>query len=897
MKYVTREDDISVLQMSVRVTNCMNRVKLHTVGEFLDYPEDQFLDIRNLGKTSLEEIMRIRTELTGDSGTQFRLVDKEDLPENDSQADDIIVPGSAEEDSPVLLYNLPISEMGLSVRARNCLNREGWTTASQLVGKSLEDLLSVKNMGRKTAEEILATVSELSLRLSDQATGMAASGNNEIAALAEELASVFGGMTGTWALKLEQLREGNAYDRETLLNRLLQESEIRSAQKNAICDYLEAHEDQASMAELMDYMEMRLANGAFTVSLIEELENEERIERNGSMVLRRYPSAVDYAAGLKDERQKEVLLSRLSGKTLEETASVYDITRERARQIQKKALTGRPRLREDRYMYVFQTYYFSPEDFRLAFDEPDEVFSYLEIISGRKQTDTLPLEKALEDESISVKMRRQIERAVYKQFVIINGVRILKKRPELVRYVVSRFCREQTDYQDFLSYYEMFLEDHGLAEKEDLIIDSRTYENKLNACDYVLWAHGKRLRYYPIADHDSSELFSIITSEEYQNKELSARLFFLNYPELMRELDICDEYELHNLLRKAWPEEDDRVHFGKNPTLTIGQANRDDQVLNLLLQFAPISAQELAAKMEELYGFDQATSIGSYFNSFRDYYHNGVYSISAAALPQDRFSAMQTLLTGDYYSIAEIQKQYLKRFPSAQRTDINPYTLNTLGFHVYSGYVVSRRFANATDYFSHLLTGNDITDLNGINREIQNIGAFSSTLAHLRQRRELVEFEPHQLIHIRRLETGGITREKLEDYCNSVYSRLGHNRVFTIHSLRSSGFAHELDDFGFDDWFYSSLLCEDPRFSSRRIGGTRLLYSGQRAITLEDLLLDLLLEREKLEIYELKDLLEDEYGICLEKDKLVWLIKESSLYYDNIMETVYIDYDTYFEEI
>ena len=82
MKYVTREDDISVLQMSVRVTNCMNRVKLHTVGEFLDYPEDQFLDIRNLGKTSLEEIMRIRAELTGDSGAQFRLVDKEDLPED-----------------------------------------------------------------------------------------------------------------------------------------------------------------------------------------------------------------------------------------------------------------------------------------------------------------------------------------------------------------------------------------------------------------------------------------------------------------------------------------------------------------------------------------------------------------------------------------------------------------------------------------------------------------------------------------------------------------------------------------------------------------------------------------------------------------------------------------------
>lgn len=107
--------------------------------------------------------------------------------------------------SPILLADSNMGKLNfchfsdVSVRARNCLNREGWTTVSQLAGKSLEDLLTVKNMGRKTAEEILTAVSELSLRLSDRATGMSASGNNEIAALAEELARVFGGMTGTWA--------------------------------------------------------------------------------------------------------------------------------------------------------------------------------------------------------------------------------------------------------------------------------------------------------------------------------------------------------------------------------------------------------------------------------------------------------------------------------------------------------------------------------------------------------------------------------------------------------------------------------------------------------------------------------------------------------------------------
>ncbi len=894
MKTVTREDDISVLEMSVRVTNCMNRAGIHTVGAFLDYPEDQFLDIRNLGKTSLDEILLLREELRKRVGTRFRLMEHMDEPQEYPADEEHTEKSSA----PVLLYDTPITKMNLSVRAMNCLNSAGWTMASQLVGRSIEDFLAIKNMGQKTAREIMDAVSLLSVELSaPPPENETPSFVKALFSLAEDLASLFGGTPGAWATTLESLTDGSAFDRDAVIRQVLSGQKLQEAQKKAICDYLEANEDTASVSEIVDYMKSRLAEETLTFAWLDELSNEEKITVSGSTVSRIYPSALEYAESLTDDRQREVLVARLDGKTLEEVAADYNLTRERVRQIQAKAIRNRPKLREDKYRYAFNTYYFSKEDFRLAFDESDSAFCYLEIVTGRKQSDTMPLADALNDEQLSVTMRRQIERAVYKQYVTIDGVRVLKRRPEIVRHVVSRYCREQTDYADFLALYGMVLEELGLSGDSTLELSDRTYENRLNACDYVLWAHGRRLRYYPISEHDYSELIEIVASDTYQNTELTARLFFRNYPELMQELDIRDEYELHNLLRKIWPEENDQVRFGKNPTMTIGTANRDEQVLDLLLQYAPISAQDLAAKMEELYGFDPATSMGSYFNSFRDYYHNGIYTISTSALPPDRFSAMQSLLTGDYYSVVEVQRQYLKQFPSAQRSDINPYTLHTLGFHVYSGYVVSRRFASASDYFNRLLTDKDITNLDEISREVQNIGAFSSILLHLRQLRELIEYEPHQLIHIRRLESGGVTKDTLAEYCDSVLLWLGENRLFTIRSLRRAGFSHELDDLGFDDWFYASLLCEDPRFSSRRMGGTRLLHSGSAAISLEDLLTEILLEREKVEIYELERHLEEEYGICFPKDKLVWLIKESSLYYDGIMETVYIDYDTYFEEI
>ena len=47
MPYITREDDISVLPLSVRSQNCLRRAQIETGGEMIDYPEADLLEIRN----------------------------------------------------------------------------------------------------------------------------------------------------------------------------------------------------------------------------------------------------------------------------------------------------------------------------------------------------------------------------------------------------------------------------------------------------------------------------------------------------------------------------------------------------------------------------------------------------------------------------------------------------------------------------------------------------------------------------------------------------------------------------------------------------------------------------------------------------------------------------------
>ncbi len=60
----------------------------------------------------------------------------------------------------------PIEDMDLTVRSYNCLKREGVTTVGELVQKSEEDLLEIRNFGQKSIDEVKAKLEEMGLGLS-----------------------------------------------------------------------------------------------------------------------------------------------------------------------------------------------------------------------------------------------------------------------------------------------------------------------------------------------------------------------------------------------------------------------------------------------------------------------------------------------------------------------------------------------------------------------------------------------------------------------------------------------------------------------------------------------------------------------------------------------------------
>ena len=60
---------------------------------------------------------------------------------------------------------MSIDELELSVRSYNCLKRAGINTVGELVNKTPEDMMKVRNLGRKSLEEVLFKLKELGLQL------------------------------------------------------------------------------------------------------------------------------------------------------------------------------------------------------------------------------------------------------------------------------------------------------------------------------------------------------------------------------------------------------------------------------------------------------------------------------------------------------------------------------------------------------------------------------------------------------------------------------------------------------------------------------------------------------------------------------------------------------------
>ena len=126
------------------------------VGQITDY-DKLTLDVSTNGTLAPDEAVSLAAKVLSEHLNSFI-----DLSENAKTAE-VMVEKEDNEKEKVLEMN--IDELELSVRSYNCLKRAGINTVEELTNRTSEDMMKVRNLGRKSLEEVLSKLKELGLSL------------------------------------------------------------------------------------------------------------------------------------------------------------------------------------------------------------------------------------------------------------------------------------------------------------------------------------------------------------------------------------------------------------------------------------------------------------------------------------------------------------------------------------------------------------------------------------------------------------------------------------------------------------------------------------------------------------------------------------------------------------
>ena len=126
------------------------------VGQITDY-DKLTLDVFTNGTLEPDEAVSLAAKVLSEHLKSFI-----DLSENAKTAEIMV---EKEEDNKGKVLDMNIDELELSVRSYNCLKRAGINTVEELTNKTSEDMMKVRNLGRKSLEEVLAKLKELGLSL------------------------------------------------------------------------------------------------------------------------------------------------------------------------------------------------------------------------------------------------------------------------------------------------------------------------------------------------------------------------------------------------------------------------------------------------------------------------------------------------------------------------------------------------------------------------------------------------------------------------------------------------------------------------------------------------------------------------------------------------------------
>ena len=555
------------------------------------------------------------------------------------------------------------------------------------------------------------------------------------------------------------------------------------------------------------------------------------------------------------ERTKKIIELRLSGMTLRDIGNKFGLTRERIRQIIEREYKRLPFVSEDKFQLYYEEYDFSEEEFCKIFLEPKQTYYYLFDKYDKGSKDFYEIENDYLLPREMVIRIKELKKEIY-----INNEFIVGNRDGILRYILKRVGSNIRVDNLFSAFNDALINEFN--KYNILRFDSiHNLEALLERKTWSISGANKTFRYYEpklVEKTDLEQVKEILLSNQ---GFYSTLYFFENNKELMEQIDIRNEQELHNFLRNYI--HDSSIEYLRMPNVLINCQNKEEFILSMIYKYSPISLIDFCKLLRDSYGHREDT-IASYLSlNFGKYITNGMISVDVRDLSYEESEKIMKNMDKAIYPIVEVEKLLEELDIKDGNKFLNNLNLNKLGYKIVGSFVVKKSFDKMEDALYKSIERGEL--------EKNYVKTNSSSYAciwKLLKRKKVIELN-NQYVPFEILYKLGITKEDVTDFENKIEDKFSNdNEYFTAYNIRENVDCNLLNKFSISDDIINGLVYSMDKF--KKISWKdNIIYikssnGGSRMKFIESIIRD----NCGISIKEIQLLLSKTYGIKVEENDI-----------------------------
>lgn len=613
------------------------------------------------------------------------------------------------------------------------------------------------------------------------------------------------------------------------------------------------------------------------------------IERLNGKYRKKYISLIEFL-NQEDIYQKDKLLLRLDGYSTREIADQFELSRQRLFQIENRYRIKFPKIREvELHKNIFQLYKWTEELFVTVYETDAKIYRMLDILYDRGKENLIVNFYKLDLPIGKLKLI-----AEHFDYLLNDDGELISysNRMGLFEYYLSIFGIETISDE---VYCETLKEAFSKKELGDFyfLTEVRSVRGLADRSVRTLRNRGNAFRFYDfnlILDSEIEELKRLLN---LPTGVYSMKKIFVENPELMEALDIRSEYELHNLYKKNIVVEE--VEYTRMPEFCVNNISKEDFLLELFFERAPILVEEFLEYSEQQYGLRQNSLRSLLSSEYNDFIHEGVIRVDYEEIPLEELKKLNEILTEPVHTIDEIvqkgklfDKDFHNRF-------MNNYTLEKCGYCIRGQFVTLQVVTNIDKYFREVILSNDYFENTKIS--IYRTSTYLNVMYNLERNLDIIKVEKDMYITFKKLNEVGITKEQMLNFREEAINYFDKDEYFTLSKLRNKGFDHELEDYGFEDVFYERIIWGNDVIRSIPLATNAIFKKTNQDLSLKGFISEYMEKFYSINIYKFLEYFEKEYGLHLNIGKVISIFRNSQMYYSEELAKFYLDAEIFYEEI